>query len=99
MQNKQIKLALDIVGAIGLTIGGATAIPGIGLPPQVLAWGLLIAAICKAVSSQFSQVKGDSDEAQGITPAQISASQAIHDAAKVATVTPTVTITPTPAPK
>lgn len=99
MTNSQIKLALDIIGAVGLTVGGATAIPGLGLPPQVLAWGLLIAAVCKAVSSQLSQVKGNSDEAQGITPAQVTASQAIHDAAKVTpTVVATVT-TPTPAPK
>jgi len=99
MKNSQIKLALDVVGAIGLTIGGATAIPGLGLPPQVLAWGLLVAAICKAVSSQLSQVKGSSDEAQGITPAQINASQAIHDAAKVSAVVTPIVPTPTPAPK
>ena len=98
MQNKQIKLALDIIGAIGLTIGGATAIPGVGLPPQVLAWGLLVAAICKAVSSQLSQVKGQSDEVQGITPQQVTASQAIHDTAAAAVVVaPVVVPTPTPA--
>jgi hypothetical protein len=60
---------------------------------------LLIAAVCKAVSSQLSQVKGNSDEVQGITPAQVAASQAIHDAAKVTpTVVATVT-TPTPTSK
>lgn len=96
MTNSQIKLALDVTGAVGLTVGGATAIPGLGLPPQVLAWGLLIAAVCKAVSSQLSQVKGNSDEVQGIAPVQVVASQAIHDAAKV---TPTVVATPTPTSK
>lgn len=96
MTNSQIKLALDVTGAVGLTVGGATAIPGLGLPPQVLAWGLLIAAVCKAVSSQLSQVKGNSDEVQGIAPAQVAASQAINDAAKV---TPTVVTTPTPTSK
>lgn len=100
MQNKSIKLTLDILAAIGLTVGGATSIPGLGLPPQVLAWGLLVAAVCKAVSSQLSQVKGDSDEVQGITPAQVSTSQAIHDAAKFAAPIALSTVpVPTPASK
>ena len=87
MTNRQIKTTLDIIMAVSMTIGGASSIPGLGLPPQVLAWGLLIAAVCKAVSGQLSQVTGESDETQNIAPAQVAASQAAHDAAKTAPAT------------
>lgn len=94
-----MKLALDCIAVACMALGGASTIPGTGLPPQFLAWGLIIGSVAKAVSSQLSQVKGNSDETQGITPSQIATSQAIHDAAKtpvIAVQTPIQTVTPTP---
>jgi hypothetical protein len=51
----------------------------------VLAYGLLLAAICQAIAGNLVQVKGESDEAQGITPQQLAAVQAVHDNAKGST--------------
>ena len=82
MTNAKLIQILHIVSAIGMTLGGASTIPGLSLPPQVLAYGLLIAAICQAIAGNLVQVKGVSDEAQGITPAQLTAVQAVHEAAK-----------------
>lgn len=94
---KKVNIALNVGAAIGLTIGGASAIPGSNLPPVVLFYGLLFAGICKAVSSTLTQASGDSDEAQGITPTQVAMSQALHDQAKalpaVSTSATTTTIT------
>lgn len=91
MTTAKANLALNIIASIGLAVGGASTIPGFNLPSQVLFWGLLIAGIAKAVSSQLVQVKGESDEAQGISPGQVAASQAVHLAATVA---PAPTTTP-----
>ena len=71
-----------------MTVGGASAIPGLGLPPVALAWGLFIAGIAKAVASELVQPKGASDEVQGIAPAQVAAAKAIHDAAAAPPATP-----------
>jgi hypothetical protein len=82
MTNAKSIQVLHVASAIGMTLGGASTIPGLSLPPHVLAYGLLIAAICQAIAGNLVQVKGESDEAQGITPAQLTAVQAVHDAAK-----------------
>jgi hypothetical protein len=96
MTKTNIKLTLDCLAAVSFALGGASTIPGSGIPPQALAWGLIIGAMAKAASSQLSQVKGESDEKQGITPAQVATSQAIHDAAAVPVTVVQPIVTPTP---
>lgn len=82
MNTRTLKTVLDCVGAGALALGGAAAVPGFSMPPWLIFVGLALAGICKAVSGQLSQTTGQSDEAQGIAPAQVAAAQAIHDAAK-----------------
>ena len=92
MTNSGIVRLLNIVTPpVGLTIGGASAIPGSNLPPIVLFYGLLIAAIAKSVAGELVQIKGQSDEAQGIAPAQVASVAAIH--ATAAQVTPALPVT------
>ena len=86
MKTSNVNIALSVVAAIGLTVGGASTIPGANLPSYVLFWGLLLAGVCKAVSSTLVQAKGESDEAQGITPAQKQAVADIHANAATAPV-------------
>jgi hypothetical protein len=83
MTNKTLITILHIIAAVGAVVGGASSIPGLGLPPQVLAYGLLIAAVATAIAGQLVQVKGESDETQGIAPAQVALAQAAHDQAKI----------------
>jgi hypothetical protein len=104
MSTKTLSRILNIIAAIGLTVGGASAIPGSNLPPVVLFYGLLLASIAKAVASELTQIKGESDETQGITPQQIASVAAVHAAAvaaspnvpTTATTTTTTTAVSTP---
>ena len=59
---------LNIAAAVGLTVGGASVLPYCNLPKSVLFYGLLLASICKTVAGELVQIKGVSDEAQGIAP-------------------------------
>jgi hypothetical protein len=86
---KILNVSLDCVAAAGLAVGGLGSIAGSGFDPRVLAYGLAVAAVAKAVSAPLKQAAGDSDETQGITPAQV-ASKA---AATAATLPPPVVVT------
>jgi hypothetical protein len=92
MNTRTLKTVLDCIGAVGLAVAGATAVPGFGIPPACIFYGLLAAGVCKAVSGQLSQVTGASDEQQGIAPAQVAAKDAVHDAAKTGAQVVTTTI-------
>lgn len=93
MTNQQIIRILNIIAVIAGTTGGAATIPNLNMPPSVLAIGLFIAMVCKAVAAELVQVKGESDESQGITPGQVAGVQAVHDAAQTPTL-PVVVLPP-----
>ncbi len=82
MNNANIIRVLNVIAVIAATVGGASTVPDLNLPKVVLAYGLFIAMVCKAVAAELMQVKGQSDESQGITPAQIAGVQAVHDKAQ-----------------
>jgi hypothetical protein len=96
MNNQTIIRILNIVAVVAGTVGGASTVPGLNLPAPILAYGLFVALVCKAVAAELVQVKGQSDEAQGITPQQTSAVAAIHQAANTP---PAASSTSTAAPK
>lgn len=70
MSNAAIIRILNIVAVVAGTVGGASTVPDLNLPKPVLAYGLFIALVAKAVAAELVQVKGVSDEAYGTTPAQ-----------------------------
>lgn len=66
MTNKNIIRLLNVIAVIAATTGGASAIPNLDIPKQVLAAGLFVAMLCKAIAAELTQVRGESDEVQGI---------------------------------
>lgn len=94
MTNASIIRLLNIVAVIGATVGGASTIPNLNMPPAVLAIGLFVAMLSKAVAAELVQVKGQSDEVQGITPAQIAVKANADATVQAHAVPPTTTATP-----
>ena len=93
MSNTAVIRILNIVAVIAATVGGASTVPDLNLPKSVLAYGLFVAMLAKAVSAELVQVKGVSDEQQGISPAQ-KAVQASADAAIAAHAVPSAPASP-----
>jgi hypothetical protein len=96
MSNATIIRLLNVVAVIAGTVGGASTVPDLNLPKPVLAYGLFIALVAKAVAAELVQVKGQSDEDQQISPAQ-QAVQAQADAAIAAHASVPPPTTPPPA--
>ena len=90
MNNANIIRILNVVAVVAATFGScAVAVPSLHWPPALLAIGIFVAMFCKSLAIELVQVKGQSDESQGITPVQIAAQRqadvavAAHNAALV----------------
>jgi hypothetical protein len=97
MSNATIIRILGTIATVcGTFVTAALACPSLKFPPVLIAGAGFLSFFCLQLAKEFVQVKGVSDEAQGISPAQ-QAVQAQADAAIAAHASVPPPTTPPPA--